>query len=186
MFRLILFLICLAVVYEAFAKGEKALVEQPDIDATVYTVAYPSEKAAALEALSLAMSQHYSKCYEWAGVIYRHNGKFYFSQPVTSHKTDTVLFNVTAYDTDPVVSWYHTHTSRCNRSILPEPFSPDDIETTVKNQWSGAWLGITDTKEVKLFRPLRDIVKSDGSANGVVIRRNSFLKSSKHRSRMQI
>jgi hypothetical protein len=94
-------------------------------------VSYDSIDEAAIAALT-AVSHPFSR-YEFGGMIVERNGRFYFTDAVSTHSVDSVTFRKVKVSYEKVVAVYHTHpipaSMLYDSASLAMRFSPADSRT---------------------------------------------------------
>lgn len=87
---------------------------------------YKTPQEAVIAAMTEAVPQ--SEKYEYAGVIYEMDGRFFYTKPESSRQTDRVKVKISYPKGANLVSLYHTHPEGEKSEI----FTRDDIEMAEK------------------------------------------------------
>jgi hypothetical protein len=130
-------------------------------------VSYDSIDEAAIAALT-AVSHPFSR-YEFGGMIVERDGRFYFTEAVSTHSVDSVTFRKVKVAYEKVVAVYHTHpipaSMLYDSASLAMRFSPADAEY-VKASGFISYIADSRTRTVRRLDPksLPDNVRPDKSA----------------------
>jgi proteasome lid subunit RPN8/RPN11 len=141
--------------------------QTPIVHAYTNCTKYETADEAAIAALKRSFVR--SKEFEMGGVIYKMDNKFCYSEPVTTHDSMFVQFDIPVEVRKIMVGIYHTHpiAEYDEYGVL---FSQTDVQNADKFQMP-SYLGILYSGEVKKHSPIDLLMLLDGRvfSRGVIV-----------------
>lgn len=86
----------------------------------VDSIGYVTADEAARAALTIAAERSEQDGYEWGGLVFEYDSKFYYTEPVTSGSADRLLCKPVFPSVAKAIALYHTHVHGAQFSNLDE------------------------------------------------------------------